>query len=89
MQKVEDMIPCVIRRMARLQLLSQLRDCGFFKAKTKEHVIYGQAVINLLMSSDKAMDSFLASRFDYIRFRNHERNKDGQLVNVEAYFSDK
>lgn len=89
MQKVEDMIPCVIRRMARLQLLCQLRNCGFFKAKTKEDVIYDQAVINLLMSSDKAMDSFLSSRFDYIRFRNHERNKDGQLISVEAYLSDK
>lgn len=89
MQKVEDMIPCVIRRMARLQLLSQLCDCGFFKAKTKEDAIYDQAVINLLMSSDKAMNSFLSSRLDYIRFRNHERNKDGQLVSVEAYFSDK
>lgn len=85
MQKVEDMIPCVIRRMARLQLLCQFRDCGFFKAKTKEDVIYKQAVINLLMSSDKAIDSFLSSRFDYIRFRNHERNKDGQLVSAEAY----
>ena len=89
MQKVDDMIPCTIRRMARLQLLSVLNDCGFFKAKTKEDVIYDQAVINLLMSSDKAMDSFLYSRFDYIKFRNHERNKDGQVVSVEAYLSDK
>lgn len=89
MQKVEDMIPCTIRRMARLQLLSVLNDCGFFKAKTKEDVIYKQAVINLLMSSDKAIDSFISSRFDYIRFRNYERDKDGQLVNVEAYLSDK
>lgn len=89
MQKVDDMIPCTIRRMARLQLLSALNDCGFFKAKTNEDVIYKQAVINLLMSSDKAIDSFISSRFDYIRFRNYERNKDGQLVSVEAYLSDK
>lgn len=89
MQKFEDMTPCVIRRMARFQLLCQLRDCGFFKAKKKEHVIYDQAVINLLMSSEKAMHSFLSSRFDYIRFRNYERNKEGQLVSVEAYLADK
>lgn len=88
-QSVRDILPYCVRRLARLQLLNQLDDCGFFNAKTKEKSVYNKAIVDLIKKDEIAMETFLFFGNKRFKFRNCKRDKEGKLLSVEAYLSNK
>ncbi len=59
------------------------------RKKTKEDRIYDAATLRLISSGKDNAYRFITSGFDEIRFRNHERDKNGKLVSCEAYFAER
>ena len=71
------------------KMLLRLRDSYRFAPKVKgdkDDGVYLQAELDLIGSSQDAVRHFLCG--DYrIHYRNHERDKKGKLIKVEAYFA--
>lgn len=55
---------------------------------TNEDKILKRAVLDLIMSSNDAIDNFLKDAYE-IRFTDHEKDKKGRLVKCRAYFAEK
>lgn len=56
--------------------------------RDKDHAVYNEAIVRLIMESPINMDRFLTQEYE-IRYRNHERNKKGKLIHCEAFFAKK
>ena len=71
------------------KMLLRLRDSYRFMPKTKtdkDDAVYLQAELDLIVSSQDNTRHFLCG--DYrIHYRNHQRDKKGKLIKVEAYFA--
>ena len=70
-------------------MLLRLRDSYRFMSKTKKDkaaAVYLQAELDMIGSSMDNTRHFLCD--DYrIHYRNHQRDKNGKLIKVEAYFA--
>lgn len=70
------------------QMLSRLLDVykvSFKDKGGKDDAIYAKAEMNLILSSMDATRRFLCGDLR-IHYREHERDKKGRLVKVEAYY---
>ena len=71
------------------KMLLRLRDSYRFAPKTKtdkDDAVYLQAELDMIVSSQDNTRHFLCG--DYrIHYRNHQRDKKGKLIKVEAYFA--
>lgn len=86
MEKVEHIIPYLIRIMAYKQILLNLMDYGFFNRKSKEDAVYDKAVIKHILSDNKALETFVIG-VNCINFKNHKKDKKGKLVSVDVSFT--
>lgn len=71
-------------------MLRRMRDdthgkINFSQLNGKESVVYNAAILELISRDKHHMNMYLENRYD-IMYRNHERDKKGRLVSVEAYF---
>ena len=71
------------------QMLQRLRDSYQFMPKTKagkDDAVYLKDELDMIASSQDNTRHFLCG--DYrIHYRNHQRDKKGKLIKVEAYFA--
>ena len=75
--------------MGARQMLQRILDTYNIKTKAKQDKdddVYLKAELNMIVSSQDNIRHFLCG--DYrIHYRNHQRDKKGKLVKVEAYFA--
>lgn len=77
------------RMQGARSMLQAIIDCVGSNPKNKlildENKVYTDAIIRLVMSLIDNTQKFLTTP-NRIAYRNHERDKKGKLIKVEAYF---
>ena len=54
----------------------------------QDNKVYKDAIVRLITSNLRYMDMFLTQSHE-MRFKNHQHDKKGNLIKVEAYFAEK
>lgn len=86
MRNIFQKLHTTYRVQAAKLLLYRLRDKGWLDMRTKEDRVYRDAEIKFMIENPYYLEIFMMTGDeDWVRFRDHKRDKNGKLVSVEYY----